>query len=459
MTPLLADGIDLPIVLVWGVSILVPLIAFEVFAEAFVLRVVWRQRFTDLCSLTFLANLWSLLAGIPTKMLNAWLYDVLLPGDLPGFFARYPLAVCIGTLVYFAVTVGIEGAYAFLWLRKRGWAVKGQTVWKGMLLANLASYAVVAPVHYFATRPTLQVRDFTRHTPWARSPTTRVVFVDQAKLLKCGCLDGSKMETIVPASVHDYLVSTNLNVCLFRGDDGNLHLYRRDVGQSNLVALTHERFCMDQAAFSPSGQRAAFAEKEGNSLDVVGITTGKRVHEVLAPRLSRSDGPCLAWSQDESKFYLTCFESNSLVGVTIAADMTLKMEALEDTNGAALLPCFGRVGSRSSWYGGTDWGRGYNQDSCGDLNVRTEPGLASGLRVFRGDQRWKPVLDLHVSFGLLHLPRFWFGDAAFLSNGQECLFEANGYIYLLDLQHKRVGTVARGDRFILLTDRYRKHLD
>ena len=68
------------------------------------------------------------------------------------------------------------------------------------------------------------------------------------------------------------------------------------------------------------------------------------------------------------------------------------------------------------------------------------------------------ILYLHVNPGLLHIAHFYFGDAAFLEGGSECLFEANGYIYVLDIQAKRVGTLARGDRFILLTDRYQKHL-
>ena len=457
MTPILADGINIPLALGAGMVVLVPLMAFEVFGEAFVLRIVWRRPFINLCSLTFFANLWSLLAGIPTKMLNSFLYGILLPDDLPGFFARYPLAVGLGTLVYFAVTIGTEGAYAFRWLRKRSWAMPAQTLWKGIFLANLASYAVVAPLHYFATRPMHQVREFTSYALWTRSPATLIVFTDQNHRLKSVCANGSRVETIVPAEVHDFLVSTNLKVCLFRSGDGNLYLYRRDLGQSNLVARTHERFLMDQAAFSPSGHRAAFAEKEGNSLEVVNTETGKRVHEVLAPRFKQLNEPTLAWSPEESKFYLSGFESNLVITVTIQADMNLEMESLRETNRVALLPCFGRVGT-GGWYGGDDWGRFYNEDSCGDLKLWTEPGLGSGLSVYRGEQPRTSVLYLHVNPGLLHLPRFYFGDAAFMGNGQECLFEANGYIYLLDQQQKRVGTVARGDRFILLTDRYRKHL-
>jgi hypothetical protein len=157
------------------------------------------------------------------------------------------------------------------------------------------------------------------------------------------------------------------------------------------------------------------------------------------------------------KFYLRGFESNSPIAVTIQPDLTLKIEPLETTNGLMLLRCYGRAGG-GGWFGSDDWGRSYNDDSCGNLKVWSEPGLGSGLTIHREDHDRKPVLYLHVNPGLLHIARFYFGDAAFLEGCRECLFEANGYTYLLDVEERRVGTVAVGERFILLTDRYQKHL-
>ena len=106
---MLADAIDFPMVFGLGLMVLVPLMAFEVFLEAFVLKLTWKVAFRSLCVFTLVANLLSLAAGIPTKILNAFFYGAFLPEDLPGFFATYPLAVCIGTLFYFAVTVAVEG--------------------------------------------------------------------------------------------------------------------------------------------------------------------------------------------------------------------------------------------------------------------------------------------------------------------------------------------------------------
>ncbi|HYV26633.1 MAG TPA: hypothetical protein VFA77_03810 [Candidatus Eisenbacteria bacterium] len=157
------------------------------------------------------------------------------------------------------------------------------------------------------------------------------------------------------------------------------------------------------------------------------------------------------------KFYLRGFEKEGPVEVKLQPDMTLQIESLENTNDLALLPCLGRVGTASRYWGSDDWGCCYDADKCGDLKLWSEPGLGSGLRIYRdGTERNSTIMHLHVNPGLLHMARFYFGDAAFVDNCHQCLFEANGYLYLLDLETKRVGTLARGDRFILLTDRYRK---
>src|ERR1041385_5946295 len=144
MRPLFADGIDIPILLTAGMFVLVPLMAFEVFVEALVLRKMWRLPYGKLCVLTLCANWWSLLAGIPIKILNAFFYALVLPEIIPVFLARYPYASAIGTFLYFAVTLLVEFLYTRRWVRRNKIALTRQQIWRGMLLANLATYAVLA---------------------------------------------------------------------------------------------------------------------------------------------------------------------------------------------------------------------------------------------------------------------------------------------------------------------------
>jgi hypothetical protein len=68
---MLADAINIPLVFGFGLVVLLPLLLFEIGVEAFILKKVWCIPFWKLCRFTLCANCWSLLAGIPVKILNA----------------------------------------------------------------------------------------------------------------------------------------------------------------------------------------------------------------------------------------------------------------------------------------------------------------------------------------------------------------------------------------------------
>jgi hypothetical protein len=459
MTPILADAIDLPVVLIAGVIVLAPLLAFNVFVEALVLKKCWQLPYRQLCAFAFYANLWSLLAGIPTKMLNAYLYEYLLPGDIPGYFARYPLALAIGSLIYFVVTLLVEGGYAFRWCRRNDIKLSASVIWRGVLLANLATYAVLAPLHYGMTKPRNEIREFTKNTNWAAHPEQTLLFIDETdRHLKAMRLDGTGLNTIVPAPMADYLVSTNLNVCLFRGTNGFLYLYRQDIGQAQPVWKTDERYLMNWVAFSPSGTRVAYIGEKSKRLAVMDTTTGKEMQssEDLGGGISDLS---VVWSVNVDKLFVKSAAGNRDFTVTIGSDGTLHPISDGETNSLSILPCYGRVGNGSWWSSGGDWGAPFSRDTNNGLTATSWPGLDSGLRIYRdADEGNSRVLTVSVRPGLLHLAGFYFGDVAFAGTPDQCVFEANGYIYLLDIPNRRLGTLAKGDRFILMTPRYAKGL-
>jgi hypothetical protein len=208
-------------------------------------------------------------------------------------------------------------------------------------------------------------------------------------------------------------------------------------------------------AFSPSGAHVAYISKINNRLTVVDTTTGNEWHLPESRRLGVSD-PSVVWSVEEMTFYVKGAEGNRDVKVTIGANGALNPEALEGTNTLSTLPCYGRTGD-GSWWAGSDWGASYHQDATNDLEAASWPGLDSGLKIYRdtGGSNSR-VMTVSVRPGLLHLAGFYFGDVGFAGTPDQCLFEANGYIYLLDIPQRKVGTLAKGDRFILLTPRYEK---
>jgi hypothetical protein len=451
---LFADGINIGFVFIAGIIVLVPLMAFEVFAEAFVLKKAWRLPFQELCSLTFFANCWSLLAGIPTKIFNAYLYSLLLPQDIPGFFARYPFAITLGSLVYFIVTVLIEGMYAIRWMKRKQAGLSRRQIWRGVLLANIATYIVLSPLYYFATKPHNEINRFSDNTSWTSHAATTILFVNYPdNFLKSIQADGSEMRTVVPFPLADYLVSSNLNICLFRGTNGNLYLYRRDTGKTNVIWQTTEHFYMNQVAFSPSGEYVAFASSKEKTIQIINVVRGWRKSITYASN-SEYDYPTVVWSTEESKFFVDA-KGASRLSVTIDPNDNPVSVLFEGTNPPPVLSCFGRVGGNGIWVGGSYWGINYQMDKCDDLAAASEAGLGSHLRISHqeGNRR---VLTLAVNPGLLHIGGFWFGDVEFLDGCDECVFEANDYIYVLNINEKHLGKLTKGDRFIQLTSKFAK---
>jgi hypothetical protein len=218
-------------------------------------------------------------------------------------------------------------------------------------------------------------------------------------MLKSVNLDGSTLTTAVPFPMADYLVSSNLDVCLFRGTNGNLYFYRSGMVEPKLVWQTKERFLMKQVAFSPSGDYVAFASDKQNGVDLVGIANTNRIHLPLAPKFG-FDNPLVAWSPDENTFYVGGFENKLRLMIRVQADNTVVLEPIEGTNAPAILLCYGRIGT-GGWWGGNDWGVSHSRERCGDLEAMAWPGLDSGLWINResGD-RSSRILGASVRPGL-----------------------------------------------------------
>jgi len=449
MRPIFADGIDIPMVLASGIFVLAPLMLFEILAEAALLSKIWHQPFRHLCRFTLRANCWSLLAGIPILFLSSWIYDRMVPDDLTGYSAREPMAFSVVAVTYLLATVIVEGATAFRWLRRNGFALAVGQTWKGVLLANLATYAVLVPLLYFSGRPNSSVHEFTADAAWSSHPKTKVIFIDsQDGCLKSVCVDGSDAETIVPMGVKDYLVSGDLKTCLFRDSFNNLRLYRRNDKQSDLVKLeleTNERFQISQVAFSPAGHFVAFAGLSGRFVEVIDMASGRRVRQSLDTQAIRSVNPSIAWSSAERLLIVPGLITRS--AVSILPDFTLSVQPVAATNVPGVFRCYAHSA-------GDDPEQSYATDSIGDVEaVNLDAYARSILSIHQKNQPEKPLFYLSVPKS--HDTRQQFpSDVAFLEGGRECLFGGNGRIYLLDIAAKRVGMVARGQAFILLTERY-----
>jgi riboflavin transporter FmnP len=458
MTPILADAINFPIVLGIGLLVVIPLLLFQMGVEGFLLSRFWRIPFRELRGLTLRANVVSLLAGIPTKIANAFVYAALLPKDIPQFFARYPFAVSVGTLIYFVVTVVVEAAYASKWARRDSVELSHKQIWTGMLWANIATYLVMAPLHYYVTRPISGVREYSGDARWAKNPETKIIFIDpETEHLRSKAFGTDSVDTVVPVPLRAFLVSSNLNVCLYRATNGFLNLWRKEPPLSNVVWQTSERFFLEQVAFSPSGEQVAYLPEDGARVEVVNVRSGKRLHLQLKSPLTRF--PHVAWTTEENRFAVAGNDDVQRWLVTISDD-ELVLAALEGTNRLQLLPSYGRVGRGRSYSGGS-WGTSMRNDECEGLSAWAMPGLGSNVRISRKHAEGPSdhLLTIAANPGLLHLGSIWFSEVAFFDGCNECLIGAGKYVYLLDIERKRLGTVCAGEQFITLTPRFLKQLE
>jgi hypothetical protein len=255
--------------------------------------------------------------------------------------------------------------------------------------------------------------------------------------------------------VVDYQVSADLNLCLFRGPDGFLHLYRRDTGSAQLIWETSERFFMENVAFSPTGRFVAWFKESTQLLEVADLQSSNRWSAGLASDLLNAR---VVWSTEDSQFMVSTREKKALMQVNQESglkELPVQADALP-----APLSVYGRIGG-SHWYGGGQWGQSYDSDVFNDLKAWTMRGLGASFRLYRTNAHSSDVqIKLAVNPGLIHSSHyaFTFTHPSFLSNGRECLIESPADLYLLDIEHKRLGRVAEGHSFILLTPRYAKKL-
>lgn len=450
-----ADAINLPLVAALGLAILVPLLAFEVGVEGWVLRRAWRRPFREMAILAFWMNYWSLVAGIPVKIGNALIGEALLTGDLVTWFARHPWVAALGALNYVLVTLAVESACAWRWRRRVDPEIPGRRVLLAVLAANLATNAVLVPVYGLLTRPRHNIAAFSPDTRWAPADAPAVLYLDpDHQHLWTVRPDGSGAACVVPVAMKEYLISQDLEICVFRSVDNALHHHRRGTGITTLLWREPGRVRMREVAFSPSGDWVALAGR--TNIEVVHVPSGQR-RSTPVLTAAQSSPPLLAWTTVEEEFLEN--SGNTIVAAQIdPASPAIVREAVRGPS-PAFLDCYGQAGG-GSWSSGTDWGAlTPYRDRCGDLEAWALPGLGSYLLVGRQGRPGKPLVRLAANPGLLGISWLGLSNPAFLPGCGFLVFQAGDSVCLLDVAARRVGRLARGTAYVLTTSRDRKVLE
>ncbi|MCX7016006.1 MAG: hypothetical protein NTW86_26195 [Candidatus Sumerlaeota bacterium] len=458
-----ADGINIDYVVMFGLAIVIPLLLFDVFVEGVVLAWVLKIPYQRTLLFLFVANLLSLLAGIPVLILKETASYRYLPRDLRDFFALYPLFAALSVLAYFSVTVLVESAAGLLWRRIGRYEFSRGRLVRAILLANVATYAIWAPLSYFFTRPSHDIHEFTEDSSWARQPTTKIAFLDRTTgYLQCIDSDGRNPVTLAPARAKDYAISPDLQHVLYRGDDKQLCVYDRSKDQNIQLTEAPWNRRMTQIALSPSGRTAAWVQQIQDSQgarpwvvffwDVgrnAALPSPYVIHQTVPP-----EGPTIAWSSDGGAVYVRGKEQFTWVPVNSNGAADAASAEKSDSPPGGICEDYGQVNEDPSrpadlWFGEDRMGFMHFRDRVGSREVRATYGLGSRIEILDNNAR---VLRFAVDPGWLKFGMVMFRDVALLPNGDECVFDDGHGLYLMDIPGRRIGRIVDGTRFILMRE-------
>ena len=433
-----ADGIDLPILLGFGLGIFLPLLLFNAAIEAPIMGRFLGIKLSDLWWPWFKANVWSLLGGIPALVINELLAGWLLPTELVRRFQVYPLFLVLFAAVFFAATWLVEFVCARSIVRRQGVKVERATLVKAVLLANVASYAILGPAFCVLQYPRPEVREFTRDTRWAKQPALAVVAVGPTGRLETATADGKNHRVILPYEVRDFVVSADLKTVLYRGQDDRFYSYRN--GTNALMPELGFWCRTPEMDFSPSGRYAAFLNQETKVIRIFDSMSGQFKD---VPTFGDGYRCSVVWSSKEDTIYLK--SEKDFREITLGPGSTNAYTALRNPP-SDFAGHYGRVGDR------------WRREGAFYLRHR-ENGVAldiwywagSGLAIHRGRENLMKLSDPAGQLG--------FTQGILLEGGEEALVGFGNHVYLVDVVGKRLGPVLGGKDFIALAKPFSKQAD
>lgn len=430
-----ADGIDLPILLGVGVGIVLPLLLFNATVEAPIVGRFIGVKFSDLWYPWFKANIWSLLGGIPAMMINGAIGEYMVPTELGARVRAYPAFSVVQVLVFFVVTVLVE----FICVRRIVRLGDGLIPWrrliKAVVLANVASYAVLGPVFFILSSPRSDIREFAPNAAWGKQPGLVVLAVGPSGHLEAATLDGRDRRVVIPHEVRDYVVSVDLVHGLYRGKDDRFFFFQNG---TNIAIPELGFWCRaPEMDFSPNGRYAAFFDDETHRLRVFDTKSGQ-FKDVYT--LGEGTLWSLVWSLREDTLYLK--SGKDWWEISLGSDVGYAHPASPPQDFANHFGKVGNAWSRSGVH--------YMTHKDGSWSLFAYGGWGSRVIVSREKQR---VMDIKDPAGGL------VAEEAVFIGGNEILVELGNYVYLADVAAKRMGPVMRGEKLIALTAAFSKQVD
>lgn len=483
---ILADVLLPSFYLTAGLAALIPSFLFAVLSESYVISKLLHLSFWR----SFQLSIW---ANIVSGILGSFLF-FFLPinlsentdrNDLSAYVHQFFVASLIAYLIYWIFSVFIEWLYGIRWKRKNQPGILNKDLLKAFIVANVVSYLVLVPIHYYFHSPLRMVNSVTEDTAWANQPPATILYLDnETRHLWTIKTDGTGKRLLVPYPMEQYLVSADLEQVVFFSVGTQLFHYNTASGvltklweseRHGFGSISYGGMGMVETiqhiAISPSGRKVAWVlpvrdgtggsdgpwETDFWKLTVYDLATGKTSFLDY-----RSRGSVIAWSDSEDSIYIRCpsIQYSDIPGIqgiakfVISGDQ-IKVEALIDPKNLTFSNTYGRFGHRS-FAGGKVYINRFS-DSYGNLKVFAPPHLNPSVGSFISITRGNEILFSFsnspffapISWGLIHEP-------SFVQEGKECLFENGTILYLIDITGRKIGKLIQGVDHIVLTESYQQ---
>ena len=322
----------------------------------------------------------------------------------------------------------------------------GETI--EVFVANLATYAVLAPAHYFAARPMHDIREFTDSSEWAMQPTTTIYYMDASSGHLCSVSsDGRDRKELVAEEVRDYQFMPDSGIILYRTTANTLSFSKIGSPSKTECWKTDQRFMMEQVAASPDGKYVAYLKRIGEyrpyRLVLYDTVSGRTIDTDITTSEEAYDRPEIAWSTSPSILFLM---HNKVEAIHIGPDFSASIIDNDPTS-TPFANVYGRY-----WFSSADWEASFPRDESGKTEVIAFSGLEGHIRVTRNGESF----ILADNPGLLKIGKRSFGNVCILGNGKELVFDDYSALYLMDMDRRIVGKIADGTKFIILSDRYQR---
>ena len=453
---LLANGIAFPVLVFLGIIYYGPLILLITTVEWYVIGRWFGMRSPKLFRSIVVANILSTILGAVVQCgQDGILYAAGATESIPAFVRAYRWVGPVVLFAFWVESVVVEG----LWLGRRRAREKlnqpRRRVWKAVLVANFASYLLIAPWLFYVNRPAFDGVMLTDNADWTVNPDQIVYYLDKDTRYICRMpLAGGEPRTLVAHPARAFLVSNDENALVFVSGDGSLYAWRTGDASPTLIRESDTGLLMRCVSLSPDNGRLAFIGPNSHqhtgqsSLNVFDLETRETTHVQIMPADDRD--LAVTWSADGEILYAWHGDSVPSAFEGIPPYTRRKRPEIPPSADDLVVNYMREQAGRSA-HGVMQLSPGYDM-KVGDHEVFVYPGAFSYISVHDANGSDRHITNEH---GLMNFSPMQFRNAAPLPAGDELLVESWNQTYVLSIPQWKLGLAIPGDGYVLRTALFR----